>query len=232
MSDARRTSRTIIISSRHRRRVQPARWAAALTAQRRRQPPSTRTPMYGWPAVMADYFDLAAALPPLRPAALCCAWVPPWLLLPDPECDFSPPCLESAYRPRHLRSSGVIGRVICIAVFGGHLSAVQPCGERRCASIWRPLWRDSVDGPSSRRVVHESSPQDALTTVFASVADAVRSFERCRRGSTPRLNGEPGSSARRPCTKRSRISSRHCPHASSSATPRLGRGRMRWGRVG
>src|SRR5688572_28415903 len=54
--------------------------------------PSTRTPMYGWPAV---YFDLAAALPPLLPAALCCAWVPPWLLLPDPECDFSPPCLDA-----------------------------------------------------------------------------------------------------------------------------------------
>src|SRR3954451_3128755 len=37
----------------------------------------------------------AAALPPLRPAALCCAVVPPWLDLPLPLCDFSPPCFEA-----------------------------------------------------------------------------------------------------------------------------------------
>src|SRR4051812_9890226 len=37
----------------------------------------------------------AEALPPLRPAALCWAVVPPWSLLPDPECDVSPPCSEA-----------------------------------------------------------------------------------------------------------------------------------------
>src|SRR5207237_2491576 len=38
---------------------------------------------------------LAAALPPLRPAALCWAVVPPWLDLPLPLWDFSPPCLDA-----------------------------------------------------------------------------------------------------------------------------------------
>jgi len=40
---------------------------------------------------------LAAALPPLRPAAFFCWLVPPWLLLlllDDPEPDFLPPRLE------------------------------------------------------------------------------------------------------------------------------------------
>ena len=45
-------------------------------------------------AIAAGYFDLAAALPPLRPAAWCWAWVPPWqhdrwavALLVDDELD-------------------------------------------------------------------------------------------------------------------------------------------------
>src|SRR5438132_120365 len=37
----------------------------------------------------------AWALPPLRPAALCWAVVPPWFDLPDPLYDFSPPCLDA-----------------------------------------------------------------------------------------------------------------------------------------
>jgi hypothetical protein len=40
---------------------------------------------------------LAAALPPLRPAAFFCCVVPPWLallLLDEPEPDFLPPRLE------------------------------------------------------------------------------------------------------------------------------------------
>src|SRR3954452_7033853 len=38
---------------------------------------------------------LAVALPPLRPAALCWAVVPPWFDLPEPLCDFSPPCFDA-----------------------------------------------------------------------------------------------------------------------------------------
>src|SRR5205085_7966405 len=41
------------------------------------------------------YRFFAAALPPLRPAALCCAVVPPWRRSP-PEPDFSPPCFEAS----------------------------------------------------------------------------------------------------------------------------------------
>src|SRR5205807_8861396 len=39
--------------------------------------------------------DFAAALPPLRPAALCCAVVPPCFALP-PLPDPLPPCLEAS----------------------------------------------------------------------------------------------------------------------------------------
>src|SRR5205823_10857237 len=39
--------------------------------------------------------DLCEALPPLRPAALCWAVVPPCLLLPLPLCDFWPPCSDA-----------------------------------------------------------------------------------------------------------------------------------------
>src|SRR5213076_2686395 len=41
------------------------------------------------------YRFFAAAFPPLRPAALCCAVVPPWRRSP-PEPDFSPPCFEAS----------------------------------------------------------------------------------------------------------------------------------------
>ena len=37
----------------------------------------------------------AVALPPFRPAALCCAVVPPCEALPLPLCDFSPPCFDA-----------------------------------------------------------------------------------------------------------------------------------------
>src|SRR4051794_7676735 len=37
----------------------------------------------------------AVALPPFRPAALCCAVVPPCEALPVPRWDFSPPCFDA-----------------------------------------------------------------------------------------------------------------------------------------
>src|SRR3954447_11107739 len=46
-----------------------------------------------WTRTMRYRF-FAAALPPFRPAALCCAVVPPCLELP-PEPDFSPPCFDA-----------------------------------------------------------------------------------------------------------------------------------------
>src|SRR5205085_7376562 len=39
---------------------------------------------------------LAAALPPLRPAAACWAWVPPCLEEPPPSCERLPPCSEAS----------------------------------------------------------------------------------------------------------------------------------------
>src|SRR5581483_3419627 len=44
-------------------------------------------------AVSGQLFFFAVALPPLRPAALCCAVVPPCLALP-PEPLFFPPCSD------------------------------------------------------------------------------------------------------------------------------------------
>src|SRR4051794_12544981 len=101
------------------------------------------------------YFFLAEARPPLRPAALCWAVVPPWRLSP-PDPDFFPPWLDafgelaifaarSFDMPFSFRASYCFLFFTC-AVLVGMVAPFRAVGGR----VWRST---SASYPVNRRAI-------------------------------------------------------------------------------